>query len=41
MSDERPTSEVKVTGDGNVVGDGSSAQVVKAESGATMGSGEN
>jgi hypothetical protein len=37
MSDERPTSEVKITGDGNVVGDGSSAQVVKAESGATTG----
>jgi len=38
MSDERPTSEVKITGDGNVVGDGSSAQVVEAESGATIGS---
>jgi len=30
--DERPTSEVKITGDGNVVGDGSLSQVVKAES---------
>jgi len=38
MSDERPTSEVKITSDGNVVGDGSSAQVVEAESGATIGS---
>ena len=38
MSDERPTPEVKITGDGNVVGDGGSAQVVKAESGATIGS---
>jgi len=38
MSEERPTSEVKITGDGNVVGDGSSALVVKAESGATIGS---
>ena len=36
-SDERPTSEVKITGDGNVAGDGSSAQVVKAESGSTVG----
>jgi len=31
MSDERPTSEVKITGDGNIVGDGSLAQVVKVE----------
>jgi len=29
MNDERPTSEVKITGDGNVVGDGSLAQVVR------------
>ena len=34
MSDERPTSEVKITGDGNVVGDGSLTQVVKAEGGS-------
>jgi len=34
MSNERPTSEVKITGDGNVVGDGSLAQVVKVEGGS-------
>ena len=34
MSDEHPTSEVKITGDGNIVGDGSLAQVVKAEGGS-------
>ena len=34
MSDEHPTSEVTVTGDGNVVGDGSLAQVVKVEGGS-------
>ena len=34
MSDEHPTSEVKITGDGNVVGDSSLAQVVKAEGGS-------
>jgi hypothetical protein len=36
MGDERPTSEVKITGNGNVVGDGSLAQVVKAEGGSTI-----
>jgi len=38
MSDERPTSEVKITGDGNVVGDESQAQILKVEKGITVGS---